>query len=115
MKKCNQNLEGINIPNCESIIKLENDLVSKIVDKINKRREELVIEGLELKGYFFKAQSKEFYDFIKKNVSRGGNINGETYYLNDVPFLEMSTNTVIDNPIKEGSVYYKQFITHKFL
>ena len=115
MKKCDQNLEGINIPNCESMVKLENDLVSKIVDRINQRKEELLVEGLKLKGYDFKIESKEFYDFIKENVSVGGNYYGETYYLNDVPFLEMSTETVIDNPIKEGSVYYKQLITHKFL
>lgn len=115
MKECDQKLEGINIPNCESMMELENDLVSKIVDKINQRREDLLIEGLKLKGYDFKIGSKEFYEFLKENVSREGSFESETYYLNNVPFLEMSTNTVIDNPMNEGSLYYKQLTTHKFL
>jgi hypothetical protein len=66
---------------------IEEQIVLKTIEQMRTKLEELVVEGLRLKGFDFERR-EELLSFIKINCRLEQTQQGESiYYINDIPFL----------------------------
>lgn len=64
------------------------EINNKIVNELQSKLEDIIVEGLKLKGYEFEDK-KSLFDFVSKNctVINQSHLNINTYVVKDIPFL----------------------------
>jgi len=89
------------------------DIIGRLSSELNKKLEDLAIEGLKRKGFEFENRI-ELENFIKSNCrcEDRTDIKQRTYFVNDIPFLlhcyeiEMDlTPITIDREVKMSANY----------
>ena len=89
------------------------DVIGRLSSQLNKKLEDLWIEGLKRKGFEFKNRI-ELENFIKSNCrcEDRTDIKQRTYFVNDIPFflhcyeIEMDLNPILpDRELKMSANY----------
>ena len=89
------------------------DVIGRLSSQLNKKLEDLWIEGLKRKGFEFKKRI-ELENFIKSNCrcEDRTDIKQRTYFVNDIPFflhcyeIEMDLNPIqTDRELKMSANY----------
>jgi len=64
------------------------DLISKLSEQLNKKVDDLIVEGLKRKGFVFENRN-DIEKFIQSNCRCEDNIDlkKRTYFVNDTPFF----------------------------
>ena len=100
---------------------MDSDLIQKtiadVADKLNRQLEDLLIDGLGLKGFSF-SNSVQMVDFIKKNVicKKNVDLKENIYYVCDVPFLLHKYEPTFNTYYFERNISLKaDFGSYKYL
>ena len=79
-------------------------LTKQITESYNNHLENVIIEGLKLKGYSFENRN-DLLKFVQKNVGvaeTGTYV--KTYYVNETPFLQHDYSPKIDLDIENTKI-----------
>lgn len=89
----------------EETYNLEKRLSEKLSDRLSGILDGLIILGLRKKGFRFDVEyQKDFYNFLKTRcrIERDFNKRIDTYYVNNVPFLQVKNSPDFHYDFSEG-------------
>lgn len=80
----------------------EEEIVKKLIEGLSNKIDEIIIEGLRLKGYTFK-NFIDLSNFISNNCKCIDNVplQQKTFYVNDIPFLLHNYEVKINPMVKD--------------
>jgi hypothetical protein len=107
MKKCNVEARLTTFDSCDFSLNIQGEITKKMTESINEKLDDLVVKGLESKGYFFKDR-KEVESFVKDNVQSKDFIdkNETIYYVKGTPFLRKNNNPIFNASWEENKLHY---------
>ena len=93
-------------------------LEKQITEKLSNQIDNIIIEGLKMKGFEFENEN-DLHDFIKQKCSCEDDLAKQqrVYFVNDIPFLLHNYEIVIEPITKEnnGIKISANYGTYKYL
>jgi len=86
---------------------IQSEIIEMLAEKLSNRIDNIVIEGLRLKGFEFDNEN-DLHNFIKENCKSDDNLSVQQriYFVKDIPFLLHNYEVIIE-PITEKNNKFK--------
>lgn len=95
----------------------QNSMIQKFSNKISEKIDEIILEGLKLKGFEFEHKI-ELIDFIKTNcncIILEGEEESKYFFVNNDPFLILQFNNDLSNLTFDEKLNFSYDLKYNFI